>query len=926
MATPAGSPVELPPGTEVSVLLAEDVGMENEEADVEDGCRLGAWYVGKVAKSKMRKSGQDDEGSDQLGCVRHLVQFQDGSQQWVNFTRRPVLVHPPQDGDGGLSRADRARIMTLHFDGWEAASASSGKKQQPSGKQQLGSVSQQCFWLTKVKDGSLSEMAELVLASCASFDFKNISAVLSRFARDCPFAAGDAAVSWSAISECIKRVHADSLCDYTPRSIANICWAAARLAGAEDRGGGLDEDAQKALPGIYHLAMCRLLADLRWATTADEDVWPSGDIWAGWQPQEVANLCWAITRSGNVPMDSVKRRLLSIVAQGALLSRWAGFAALEMANAFSAIGASGLAPPILVKRILYKTHKHLDMFKPQEVSVVLLTAAKSWAPRALYRPVLQSVLQKVAKTKLEGYNSLDMQNLMFVMAAVSKSKVADELVLDKKLIHECAGFVVQVCGHATSSIRSWKAGELTGLVFGLSKLGLLDEALLREVGRLWRTWLQGDEQKAPPDALSPQTLANLVLAMTRLGYADPELVALVCGRAGGAAKGVARKGSKTWDEKEMTNVLWAGACALGCHEVSALRGPSSQPRVVTSALKDLASALQGLLKTVCSQVQQGRLKLREGLPLSMLHIAYTALRAWRAECGTAGGCEAWEPPQEMIAAWRRGATNNVEGLSKRELQASSSRLHKEVSRSLTEQVLPSLFPGGYRKSDEVDLGGFIVDILITPTAGPRLSIEVNGPPHYVQLVPSLSSAASAAESAPVHRLNGKSRMKMWFLQQLEGVVPIAVPYFGWDACQSNPARQATFLLEVLREAGVSAGAASQVAPPTDVGAAAQGAAKNAGGREETVAECFQKLQAARRASNEAQVVLAKANKEVSRLQELVLQAKRAKERAEEEATEKAKGLAEAQQAHDGQRPDDGGGELDTLRSAKRMKSSNGSAT
>lgn len=771
--------LELPVGTEVYFIPGDT--RETPNNDYGAAIQGRSWKHGLVLKSKTRCvkiAGQEDNDPNPRLC--HKLDVQDGDSVWVDFQQQPFfLTHP----------TDTKEVMGMQLSAVEAQDHAVQNKT----KKEFGNLKEQRDWMNKVKNlTSLADVAELALELADRLDAFNISAVLSRFARSAFFRNEDSDQCWAAIDTCIDRVLADALHGHSPRGIANICWAIAKLGLRRDK-----SKRRKAnpVPRILEMAAARAISDMRRAAIKSKNRPADGnDIWAGWKPQEVANFCWAVPRGSDAILTgSALQRFMSAVAQATALSKWKGFSAQEMANTISALCATDFAPPPLVRYTLGKASRNMDMFKPQEICLILQSATRAGAPRVVTRPMLKCALAAAAAADLHGYNPIDMSNLMWVLSAFDKNDMR-EMLIELETLAACADFVNKVTLHAKQRQDQWSATEMAGLVFSLSKLRLVDAELLNQVCRTWCDWLDAEssgDAAPPPFVLSPQTLASLAVSLASLGHEDVGLMTRICRRVRASlrekpADSAAGNNAK-WDAQTITNVLWASSVTLAISYQSACDiGAESQK---------LAKRLRALLRTTTAEIQAGQLHLI-GKHKTMLHTTWSALRAW----GHLVGCDQndWTPPEECTASWLEEDEAAYNALSAQERRSSRSEFHKALSTTLSQSVLPQIYPGGWKKRNEVNLNGFVVDILVTPMSGQRITVEADGPLHFIQPVDSISNPS------PERKLNGKTRLKQWLVQNLENVFPVSVAKHDLDNFYRGDKNWTEHILNLLVKAHTAA--------------------------------------------------------------------------------------------------------------------------
>lgn len=783
----------LPPHTEVCILQTGAAAEGNADGadEASDGEEFGGksarWITATVVKAKVRKS----EGEDARGYIaQHSLRFPDGSAKWVCLADVPFLVHPIQrrareEDASADQQTDKAMTesscawVAVHFTGYAPKPGKAKFGEAPS------SMDQQRKWNAQVRRAaSVGDMAELIQSSCAWFDPVNVSGSLNCLAKRAPFAASDATAAWAAISCCVERAANDGLVGYGAQAIANICWSMAKV--------GLQVQlAQPSVRKVFSLAVRRVLEDIHGAVvwlrkeSFKEDAW-TADCWGGWKPQEIANFCWALMRSCGAKASPDIRRFLGVVAQGATLAKWVGFSSQELANTLSGLCAFGLAPPLLVQRCLAKVQKYPKMFKPQEMCQVLNAATRSNIPREKLRPLLAATLKDAAAVDFRGFITVDLANLTWALGAVRMAS-GKFYHIEEELVEDCADFIMKVITNAKESLEAWRPNELASLLYSLSRLGLVDIGLFRLACESWQTWLSNPEaEETPPGALSSATLANVVLACARVGYADAELQLSVCQRARSAVR--SGEGDCPWSVSSILNTLWSGACTLA---MSDSREAAAGSAPAAESVSALAKGLLALLRTVWKAIEQGSMQFRGKARIAVFHVVYAVLHSWGKRTG---GID-WEPPPEVLSQWRSAYT----------WPSQESEFQNSVGAILREAVVPELFPKGSKQEDEVDVGGFFADIVITPPDGTmRLAIEVDGPTHFVRPVRLLRKTATASSQSRI--LNGQSRMKRFILHRLGGAIPVSVPYYDWELCKEK-ADRAALLTGLLRAAASAYGGA-----------------------------------------------------------------------------------------------------------------------
>jgi len=842
MAENGPAPAFLPADIEVSILQAvapaggaasafeahaAELAAEGEE---ESGGRSASssssccWTTATVVKAKLRKAG--GESGSKAKAPQHLLRFADGTEQWVCLSETPFLVHPPaQQEEDAEPTLTCCAVMAMHYAGSVPPQAPKRKGIQST----PGSLDQQRKWNAQVRRASsVSEVVFLVNQSSEWFDFMNVAGSLHGLARRAPFAPTDEAGAWQAIHRLLEHAANDALLGYGPQAIANICWAMAKV-------GMHVSTAEPVAVRVLGLAVRRAYEDFRQATlkaeAQAEAAWDPS-LWGGWKPQEIANLCWALNRSCGPKASPDVRRLLGVLAQGALLAKWVGFSAQELTNTLASLCAFGLGPPLLVKRCLTKVQRHPDMFKPQEKCQVLHAATRAGTPRPQLRPLLLAVLADASKSELRGFNCTDITNLTWALGA--RANMRDEFDEERALLESCADFLLQAIVNVKEFWERWSPANIASFMYSLAKLGVVDLGLLRLAEEAWEAWLSPDTEESPPaGAVTPYTLSLVVRVCARVGHPAVGLQQLVCKRAHKALKATVaareRGGEATdtqppWREMSVLNVLFSAACALAIADAkNEEEGATERPSVEVAAV--LAKALLAVLQSTLRAMELGILNVKSRQRLSLLYPVYSVLCCWGERAG--GGGLGWALAPEVLAVWRAAYAAPATGTAASSVDHRKfSELHREIGHALRFKVLPATLPEGWSLEDEAECEGLSVDLLTTSkTSGVRVAIEADGPFHFVCQVRQLRSSVASGK-APVSGwlLNGQSRMKHYLLRRLAGVSPVSVSKFAWKACEGDEQRE-SLLAELIRGAAAAAPAKKPGAAPVAKSTEQQGQVK-----------------------------------------------------------------------------------------------------
>ena len=135
-----------------------------------------------------------------------------------------------------------------------------------------------------------------------------------------------------------------------------------------------------------------------------------------------------------------------------------------------------------------------------------------------------------------------------------------------------------------------------------------------------------------------------------------------------------------------------------------------------------------------------------------------------------------------------GVVSKLREAWKEEVKSTTvSRLQREVARVLEEEL-------GVESAMEVTTEDGLLSIDVVPR-GTKVAVEVDGPSHFVRTLRTDGNGGGRGDGVGAPKANGATLARRKLLGA-RGWTVVSVPYFEWDACEGDAARQARLLVKL----------------------------------------------------------------------------------------------------------------------------------